>query len=73
MDAFGAPFVQGRLTSEPLSVTATTECAHCAEPLHLEIDSELRYRVEETGAEPLVFAPLVNFSRVREQSIVDVF
>ncbi len=70
---FGAPFVQGRLSREPVSVAATTECAHCEEPLHLELDGDLRYRVKEEAADPVVFSPLVNFSRVREPSLIDVF
>ncbi|MCP4659268.1 MAG: hypothetical protein GY856_27985 [bacterium] len=51
----------------------TTECAHCAQPMQLEIDSELRYRVVEEGAEPLVFLPLVNFRKLTDPSIIDAF
>ena len=65
--------MQGRLREEALSVAVTTECAHCGEPLHLEIDSELDHRVEEEGAEPLVFAPLVNFAKLTDPSIIDAY
>ena len=67
------PFVQGQLRKEPLSVHIETECAHCAQPMHIEIDSELRYRVEEEGADPLVFSPQVDFDRLSEPSIIDAF
>ncbi len=53
------PFVQGRLRGERLSGVVTTKCAHSQEPLHIEVDSDLNCRVVETGAAPLMFAPLV--------------
>jgi hypothetical protein len=65
--------VQGRLREEPLSVAVNTECAHCAQPLHIDIDSELNYHIKEEGADPRVFMPLVDFTKVTEPSITDVF
>jgi hypothetical protein len=67
------PFVQGQLRGEPLSFVIETECAHCAQPLHVEIDSELRYRVVEEGADPLVFVPFVDFDELADPSIIDAF
>ena len=67
------PFVQGHLRREPLSVSVGSECAHCAQPIHFEVDSELKYRVEGKEADPLVFVPTVNFGELTEPSIVDVF
>ncbi len=67
------PFVQGQLRGEPLSVVVETECAHCGRPLHLEIDSELRYRVVEEDAQPLLFVPLVDFDKLDDPSIIDAF
>ena len=67
------PFVQGHLRREPLSVSVASECAHCAQPIHLEVDSELKYRIEEKEADLLVFVPTVNFGELTEPSIVDVF
>jgi hypothetical protein len=52
------PFVQGQLRGEFISGCITTECAHCKQPLHIEIDSELHYEVMEKGAKPMIFAPL---------------
>ncbi|NIV33241.1 MAG: hypothetical protein GWN58_28490, partial [Anaerolineae bacterium] len=51
---------------EPLTIVVTTRCAHCGQPLHLEIDSELNFRVMEDGAEPLVFVPMVDFSELED-------
>ena len=67
--------MQGRLRGEPLSVAVKTECAHCAQPLHIEIDSELNYRVEEEDADPRVFVPDLDLAKVKvtEPSIIDVF
>jgi hypothetical protein len=66
------PFVQGHLRNEPLSVTIRTECAHCSRPMGIEIDSELNHRVLE-GEEPRIFVPLVDFEKLKDPSIIDVF
>jgi len=42
-------------------------------PLRLEIDSELGLQVDEAGAEPRVFVPLVDFDKLEEPSIIDAF
>ena len=65
--------MQGQLRGELLSFAVETECAHCGQPLHLEIDSELKYRVAEAGAEPLVFVPMVDFDTLEDPSIIDSF
>jgi hypothetical protein len=67
------PFVQGQLRAEPLSFQIATECAHCGQALHLEVDRELNYRVVEEGPEPLVFVPAVDFEKLQEPSIIDAF
>jgi hypothetical protein len=41
--------------------------------MRIEIDSDMRCRVEEKGAAPRIFVPAVDFSRLTEPSIVDVF
>jgi hypothetical protein len=66
------PFVQGQLRREGLSARVITECAHCQQPLHIEMDSDLNHRVEETGANPLMFAPLSVVQR-GAPSIIDGF
>jgi hypothetical protein len=67
--------VQGQLRGERLAFVIETECAHCARPLHIEIDSEMNYRVveEAEGADPLVLVPLVDFSKLEDPSIIDAF
>jgi hypothetical protein len=67
------PFVQGRLRGEKLSCLIRTECGHCHQPLHLEINSDLEYRVVDEGAKPLVYAPMVDLHKLDEPSIIDRF
>ncbi len=56
-----------------MSVLIETECAHCSEPMHIEIDSELNSRVREEGAEPVTFVPHVDFRKLEDPSIIDSF
>ena len=65
--------MQGRLREESLSVLVKTECAHCSEPMEIEIDSDLNYKVKEKGCEPVVFVPDVNLFELEEDSIIDSF
>jgi len=65
--------VQGRLREESLSVLVKTECAHCSEPMEIEIDSDLNYKVKEEGCEPVVFVPDINLFELEEDSIIDSF
>ncbi len=71
MDAIAAPFVQGQLGGRAVSAVVTTACAHCGEPLRIQTDGRSR-AVAERGS-PLVFAPLVDFRRWKEPSIIDGF
>jgi len=65
--------VQGQLRRELLTFAIETACAHCGRPLHFQMDSELRYFVLEQDATPLIFAPLVDFDRLEDPSIIDAF
>jgi len=65
--------VQGQLRGEDLSFTIETSCAHCGEPIHIEMDSELNYRVVEEGADPLIHVPMVDFDKLDDPSIIDAF
>ena len=67
------PFVQGRLREETLSVAVHTECACCARPIDLEIDSDLCCRVLSDDASPLLSVPLVDPSRLEAPNIIDDF
>ena len=66
------PFVQGHLRNESISVTIQSECAHCTHSLEIEVDSDLRYRVEGE-ADPLIFVPLVDFEKLKDPSIIHAF
>ena len=50
-----------------------TECAHCSEPMHIEIDDHLEYRVREKGADPIVFIPQVDVPKEEDPSTIDSF
>jgi hypothetical protein len=65
--------VQGRLREEYLSFAIETSCAHCGQPIHIEMDSELKYRVVEEGAAPLVHVPMVDLHKLEDPSIIDAF
>jgi len=65
--------VQGRLRGEALWVEVKTECAHCSQPLGMTIDSDLRYRVDQASAEPLVFQPLIDWTTFTEPNIIHAF
>jgi hypothetical protein len=56
-----------------MSFAIETECAHCKQPLHLEMDSSLNYSITEDAAEPLVFVPMVDFDKLDDPSIIDAF
>lgn len=55
-----------------MSFIIKTECEHCHEPIQIEIDSELKYRVVGRETEPLVYVPMVDVQKL-EPSIIDGF
>jgi len=65
--------VQGRLRKERLSFAVQTECTHCPQPIHIEIDNELRHHVTEEDAQPIIFSPNINFAKLTDPSIIDAF
>ena len=62
-----APFVEGRLFEQPVTVDIRTRCAHCDRAIAITIDSELRY---EAPPGVLVFEPRVDWSAFREPNII---
>jgi hypothetical protein len=68
-----SPFVQGQLRKKQVSITVQTQCAHCAEPMRLKINSDLNCEILVGGAELLLFVPQVDFSKLADPSIVDAF
>ena len=65
--------MQGQLRNERLSYAIETECAHCARPIHIEMDSDLHYSVLEQDADPLIMSPMVDFGKLQDPSIIDAF
>ena len=65
--------MQGQLRAEPLTFAIETSCAHCGEPIHLEMDSDMNYHVVEAGADPHIFVPLVDVGKLDDPSIIDAF
>lgn len=67
------PFVQGRLRQESLSFVIKTECGHCREPIRIEMDSKMQYRLAGPEKKPMVYVPMVDFQQLDEPSIIDGF
>ncbi len=47
-----------------------SECHHCARPLALEVDEELRARVLSPDASPLLFEPDVQWDKFQGANII---
>jgi hypothetical protein len=54
--------VQGHLRNEQLFVKIDAACAHCGQPVHITLDSDLYWDLEESAAQPLVFEPEVDWA-----------
>jgi hypothetical protein len=65
--------VQGKLRNQYLKVKIDSECAHCGQVMEIEIDSELEYKTNDNGCEPVIFVPDVNFFKLKDDSIIDSF
>ena len=65
--------MQGRLRNEYLTVTINTRCAYSGDPLQIELDSRLKYRVMEETARPMVFMPQVDWEAFRDPNIIDAY
>jgi len=62
--------VQGQLRNEKISVEIETCCAHCGQDLHLTLDSELKWRIREQDANPLVFEPEIDWAHFQGTTII---
>lgn len=65
-----APFVEGQLRKKKLVVEIETACGHCGRAMQFTIGSDLRWKVRERGAHPLVFSPTIDWSRFRKPVII---
>jgi hypothetical protein len=68
-----APFVQGQLKQEYLSVLIETKCVHCQQTLHIDLDSDMKFSVREREANPLVFMPDVDWNTFAEPNITRAY
>ena len=48
-------------------------CAHCSEPIAMEITSDLETTVHGEGQRPIIFVPDVNVRTLKEPSIIESF
>jgi hypothetical protein len=61
------------MTGRELTVAIDTACAHCSQPLRIEVTSSLRYQVTTPQAAPVISVPLVNLKRLKDPSIIHAF
>jgi hypothetical protein len=54
-------------------VTIATECAHCAKPIRITVDSDLKYSIDDEGEPPLVFEPHVDWETFTESNIIRAY
>jgi hypothetical protein len=65
--------VEGQLRGEYLSALIETECAHCHQPLSIELDSDLNFKSVKPDTQPWVSTPRVDFGKLKDPSIIDAF
>jgi hypothetical protein len=65
--------VQGQLRKEELDFIITSKCVQSGRTLHIEINANLNYTVQEPDSAPLLSVPLVDFGELKEPSIIDAF
>ena len=65
--------MQGQLRNEKLDCIIISKCVHSGRTLHIEIDSDLNYKIQEPDAVPLLSVPMVDFGTLKDPSIIDAF
>ena len=50
-----------------------SECAHCGRSLQFTMDGALNYRLADADAQPLMFAPDVDWRRFEEPNIIHAY
>ena len=65
--------MQGHLRAKQLDAIVHTECHCCGRDIEVEVGSDLRTRVLTEGASPFISVPRINFGKITEPSILDVF
>ena len=64
--------MEGNLWDRGLKATIDSECAHCREPIRVEVTSGLQARALSEGATPLISTPFVDLMNLGP-SIIDGF
>jgi hypothetical protein len=62
-----APFVEGRLRNEQLTMDIESSCAHCDDPIRIRVDSELHFECDD---DVLLFEPSVDWTTFDEPNII---
>ena len=73
--------MQGRLRQEYLTVAISTRCAYSGDPLHIQVDSQLKYCLQPESvrqnarhfAQPMVFMPQVDWAAFHDPNIIDAY
>jgi hypothetical protein len=52
-------------------VEIRSTCAHCGDVIELVVDSDLNYRIEHGGPNPLVFEPEIDWNKFKDPNIID--
>ena len=65
--------MQGKLRDEPLHFDVDSECTCCGKPVRFRMNDDLTYILEDPESDPVFFAPLVNFAKLKADSIIDDF
>jgi hypothetical protein len=65
--------VQGWLRGQTIRIEIETSCACCRKPLHVALDGNGTWSVDEPDAAPLVFLPEIDWATFTEPTIVDDF
>lgn len=65
--------MQGHLRNENLSIEIATTCVHCNRPLHITLDNNLHWRLQEQDANPFVFMPDIDWGHFTAPTIIDAY
>ena len=52
-----------------MKVEVETVCAHCGKPIHISLSSKLDFKVRENAANPLIFAPDIDWENFHQTHI----
>jgi len=65
--------MEKKTQSESISFEIKSECAQTKQSIHIEIDSDLKFRVVNKDADLMIYIPVVDFAKLKKPSIIDDF